>query len=526
MTVDLHPFDLGLIFGYFVIVLLIGFHFTHKRADAEDYFLAGRRLGWVVIGFSLFASNISSTTLIGLSGAAYLTGISISNYEWMAAVILVFFAVFFVPYYISSRVYTLPEFLERRFQPACRYYFSIVTLIGNVFIDTAATLFAGALVIQFFFPAIGMWEAALGLALVAGVYTAAGGLAAVVYTDVIQAIIILVGASALTLLAYHAIGSWEVVQVATPPEMLSMIRPLDDPTMPWLGLIIGVPILGFYFWCTNQFIVQRVLGARDIQQARWGVLFAGLLKLPVLFIMVFPGIMARLLYPDLERADLVFPTLVSDLLPIGVKGLVLAAFIAAIMSSIDSTLNSASTLITMDFVKKLRPRASSRQLAIVGRVATLVFMVVSVLWIQVVAEFSTLFGYLQSALAYLVPPVAAIFILGLFWKRASGAGALSGFIVGHAVSLATLLSQQFNDFPEVHFLILAGVFFGVAAVTVIIVSLMTAPPSPEQVRRYVWSKASVREVTQGLPPVSWYKDYRCQSVALLLLTACLVWVYR
>ncbi len=523
---NVSTFDIGVILVYFVVVLAIGLHFARRHAGTEDFFLAGRSLGWVAIGFSLFASNISSTTLMGLSGSAYATGISISNYEWMASIVLVFFAIFFVPYYLNSCVYTMPELLERRFRPACRYYFSGLTVLANVFIDTAATLYAGALVIGFFFPGIGLFEAAITLALIAGLYTAAGGLAAVVYTDTIQAVIILIGATAVTVLALQEAGSWTAVMAATPPEMMSVIRPLDDPTMPWLGLILGVPILGFYFWCTNQFIVQRVLGARDIMQARWGALLAGLLKLPVLFIMVFPGIIARQLYPDLARPDLVFPTLISEVLPVGLKGLMLAGLIAAIMSSIDSTLNSASTLITMDFVRKFKPGLSDERLAWIGRSATLAFMVISAAWVPVVAQASTIFAYLQSAIAYLMPPVAALFIMGLFWRRASGTGALAGMIVGHACSAGILIGQQVDAFPQVHFLVLAGILFFVACSVVALVSLMTDPPTKQQVRDYVYSSEVVAAATADLPTVPWYKDYRWQSAALILLTVWLVWTYR
>jgi SSS family solute:Na+ symporter len=475
----------------------------------------------------MFASNISSTTLVGLSGSAYDTGISISAYEWMATVVLVFFAIFFVPYYISSRVYTMPEFLERRFRPACRYYFSALTVIGNIFIDTAGTLYAGSLVIQHFFPNIALWQSALLLAFLTGIYTAAGGLTAVVYTDTFQAVILLIGAVALTLIALNVVGSWDEVVSATPPEMLSIIQPLDDPTMPWLGLMIGVPVLGFYFWCTNQFMVQRVLAARDIHHARWGALFVGLLKLPVLFIMVFPGIMARQLYPELPRPDMVFPTMVTGLLPVGLKGLVLAGFIAAIMSSVDSTLNSASTLVTMDFVKKIRPTLPDERLTTIGRITTITFMLISAFWVPIVAQASTLFAYLQSALAYVFPPVVAVFILGLFWKRATGTGALVGLIVGHVVTISTFVLQKFTTwFPPMHFLILAGIFLVVSMLVIIVTSWLTASPSPEQVQKFTWSKASVAQATKDLRLVPWYQDYRWHGAALLLLTAWLVWTYR
>ncbi len=522
---NLHPLDLGLIAAYFALVVFVGLRVTRRGAGSVDYFLAGRRLGWLVIGASLFASNISSTTLIGLAGAGYHTGISISNYEWMASVVLVVFAVFVIPLYLGARIYTVPEFFERRFNRACRRYFAAMTLIGNIFIDTAGTLFAGALVVQFFFPETPLWVAALTLALFAGLYTAAGGLAAVVYTDLLQAVVLLVGAGLVTAYALEAVGSWSAVLAATPESMLSVIRPLDDPTMPWSGLLVGVPVLGFYFWCTNQFIVQRVLGARDIRHARWGALLAGLLKLPVLFVMVFPGLMARLLYPELERPDLVFPTLVTDLLPLGIKGLVLAALLAAIMSSIDSTLNSASTLITMDFVKPWRPRTSERALVAIGRTATLAIMLFSALWVPVVARAATLFEYLQSSLAYLFPPVVGVFLVGLFWRRINGTGALAGLVVGHVASLTVFVLSQTTDWIDMHFLNLAGVFLAISAATACAVSLAGAPP-PERVREVTWSAARARELTRDLPPARGLADYRWQAAILLLLTAWLVWSYR
>lgn len=525
-VVNVQPIDVAVLVVYFALVIGVGIAVGRRRTSSADYFLAGRRLGWFVIGLSLFASNISSTTLIGLAGAGYHTGISISAYEWMASLVLVVFAIFVIPFYLSTRIYTVPEYFEKRFNAACRYYFSGLTIVGNIFIDTAGTLFAGAIVVQFFFPGTPLWFAALLLALFAGIYTAAGGLAAVVYTDVMQALVLLIGATLITYFALDAVGSWSAVVAATPPEMLSIIRPLDDPTMPWSGLVIGVPLLGFYFWCTNQFIVQRVLGARDIQQARWGALFAGLLKLPVLFVMVFPGLMARLLYPDLAQPDLVFPKLITELLPWGIKGLVLAGLLAAIMSSIDSTLNSASTLVTMDFVKRLRPSTADQRLVVIGRVTTIIVMLFSAFWVPVVARATTLFEYLQSSLAYLFPPVVAVFVLGLFWSRTNGSGALAGLLVGHVVALSTFVMAQATDWVTLHFLNLAGVFLAVTMLTTVIVSLITCDRGDVDKAVLTWTPKRAAEMVQELRRPNWYTDYRWQSAVLLILTAWLVWSYR
>ncbi len=524
---ELHTVDFVIVAAYFLVVFGIALHFAKGDSDTSDYFLAGRKLHWSTVGFSLFASNISSTTLVGLAGAAYATGISISNYEWMASVVLVFFAIFFIPCYLHSKLFTMPEFLELRFDRACRIYFSLLTIIGNIFIDTAGTLYAGCLVLGFFYPDLNLTTTAIVLALIAGVYTSVGGFAAVVYTDVLQAIVLLIGASIVTYLSFSSVGSWDEVMRQTPPEFLSLIRPSDDPVMPWTGLVLGVPILGFYFWCTNQFIVQRVLGARDVNHARWGALFGGLLKLPVLFIMVLPGIAARSLYPELENPDLVFPTLVTDLLPIGIQGLILAALLAAIMSSIDSTLNSASTLVTMDFVKVRHPEISDKGLAKVGRYCTLVFMTLSALWVPIVASAETLFHYLQSALAFLFPPIVAVFLLGFFLKRITAKAAFFGMLGGHLVSLLVfILRTQEIAFHSIHFLELSAVFLLVTSILCVGISLRGPAPDPTSLQDVTWSFASHRRACADVAKVPWYQDYKLQSVLLLVLTAVMVWSFR
>ena len=340
---SLQAVDYAMLIGYAVVVIALGLYFGRQHENASDYFLAGRRMIWPLIGISLFASNMSSTTLVGLAGEAYSTGIAVFNYESMAAVVLIFGVFFFFPALLRSGVYTLPEFLERRYDSRARSYFSLLTLFLNIVVDTAGSLFAGALVLQLLFPEIPLWQTVALLALLAGIYTMIGGLAAVMYTDAMQAILLLIGAIVIAVAAFGEAGGWSAVMSQAPAEMTSLLRPLDDPGVPWLGMVMGIPLLGFYFWCNNQFMVQRVISAKDVNHGRWGALFAGALKLPVLFIMVLPGTAAILIYPELPRPDLVFPTLMFDLLPTGLLGLVLAGFIAALMSQIDSTLNSAST---------------------------------------------------------------------------------------------------------------------------------------------------------------------------------------
>lgn len=517
-TLTLGYLDYVVIAGYFAIVLTIGLHTARRTRSSEDLFLAGRRLGWLPIGFSLFASNISSTTLIGLSGAAYAWGIAVSNYEWMAAFILVLFAIFFIPYYLNSRITTVPEFLERRFDRRSRLYFSGLTLFSNIVVDTAGALFAGAIVLKLFFPGLDMFSACLLLAALAGIYTAAGGLAAVVYTDVLQALVLLIGACLVSYYSFEQLDfCWASLVAQAPPEKLSLMLPLSDPNLPWLGTLVGVPILGFYFWCTNQFIVQRVLGARSIAHARWGALFAGLLKLSVLYIMVMPGVMAGVFLPGLDNPDLVFPTLVGTLLPVGLSGLVFAALLAALMSSIDSTLNSASTLLTMDFMQPERRRWSTQKVAWVGRACILLFMVLAAAISPLVGEFPGLFHYLQSALAYLVPPVAVIFLFGLFWRRTSATGAFATLLGGHAVS-ALLFTLSAFDVVKLHFTIVAGLLALVSSAIIVTASLATRPPTDQQVEQFTYH-ADRSKPTQGL---SWWQDYRLHSALLLFLACALV----
>lgn len=540
--------DLVMVLLYVVFIVGLGFYFAKRTGTTDDYFLAGRSLTWWLIGFSLFASNVSSSTLVGLSSAAFSSGISVYNYEWMAALILIVFLVFFLPFYLKTRVYTMPEFLERRFDQRSRYYFSALLIMMNIMIDTAAALYAGALVVQILYPQIPLWQSVVVLGILAGMYTIAGGLKAVVYTDAVQAVLLLIGASLVAVLSFNAIGgSWAAVVAAVPAADLSLVRPASDPVMPWPGVITGVFLLGFYFWATNQFMVQRTLAAKDLDHGRWGALFAGLLKLPIIFIMVLPGIFGRLLYPAAdypalaENPDLIFPMLMFDLLPVGVRGLIIAALMAAIMSSVDSTLNSASTMVTMDFIKKLKPKVPNHTLVIAGRIVTFVFMLLAILWAPQIVKFPNIWTYLQQMLSYLAPPIVACFFAGVFWKRANGHGAFAALVVGHLAAAfffglalsGSIIVQTHALSPEelqmatagtpvIHFLYLAPLLLVISLVALVVVSLATEKPDEEVVRALTWSPAILAEETPALARLAWYKNYRYQSAAMLVLIAMFV----
>lgn len=545
-------------------ILIIGYGLYHaKRNSSEEYFLAGRNMLWPIVGISLFAANISSSTLVGLAGDAFKTNTHVYNYEWLAAVILVFFAIFFLPFYLKSKVYTMPEFLERRYDRRSRYYFSFITIVGNVLIDTAAGLYVGNIVLKLMFPGLESWMIIVILAFAAAAYTIPGGLNSVIQTEVIQAILLVFGSCLLTYFAFSQVGGWSGMiaglnemaangelmnkSLKSADEVLSMVRPLGDEFMSWRGLLLGAPILGFYFWANNQFMVQRVLGAKTLNHGRWGALFAGLLKLPVIFIMVLPGTCAIILFSDLDLSAInytlpdgsictnlkdcpnaTYPVLLFQLLPTGILGLVLAGLLAAMMSSVSATFNSASTLITMDFVKQLSPGMSSQQLVRVGQISTLILVIFASAWAPMIERANSLWEYLQVVLAYIAPPVAATFILGLFWKRANGTGSIASLLFGFVFAIFGLFSLVYELWPafnEVHFLDRTVILFVLCMLINIGVSLATAPPPAEQVANYTWSTRLFKEETEELKDMPWYLNYRILAVLLLIVTALVVGMF-
>ena len=493
--------DIGVIVAYFAAVVVIGYFVSKQTSTGEDLFLAGRSLTWGFVGFSLFASNISSATLIGLMGAAYTSGIAVSSYEWMSGLSMIVLCFVFLPLYLRSRITTIPEFLELRYDRRCRLYFSAITILLSILIDTAGGLYAGAVVLRTFFPEIEIWQVCVGIGLFAGIYTAAGGLKAVVFTDLMQAIVLIVGCAVMSWLMFAELDySWaKVVESVPNEEHLSMVLPVGDEMLPWTGLMLGVPLLGFWYWVTNQYIVQRVLGAKNLAHAQWGTLLGGFLKLLPLFIMVLPGAMAISVVPDLDNGDKVFPVLATTILPVGVTGLVLAGLIAAIMSSVDSTLNSASTLIVHDFVLPKRPDTSKERIGWMGRITTLVLMTLAILWAPQIANFQGLWAYLQQAFSILVPPIVTIFLFGAFWRRGNADGAFWSLVVGHVIALSAFIANQFGYWPF-HFTTNVGIMTIVSSAIYVIVSLRTSPPDEEQVARTTWTPdIALAERVEGVP---------------------------
>ena len=368
-----------------------------------------------------------------------------------------------------------------------------------------------------------MWQTAIGLALIAGIYTAFGGLKAVVYTDAIQAVILIIGCTVMSFIVFGKLDySWSNVLASVPDGHFSVVRPLDDPGIPWPGLILGVPFLGFWYWSTNQYIVQRILGARSLNDARWGVILAGFLKIAPLFIMVFPGAMAISLFPGLENGDAVFPKLVTEVLPVGMVGIVLAGLVSAILSSVDSALNSSSTLVVMDFIQPNKPNLSDTDLAKYGRIATLVFMIVAALWAPQIQNFEGLWNYLQQMFSILVPPIAVIFLVGVFYKRGNGHGAFWTLVGGTLAGVIAFILEQY-DMWSIHYTINVGIMIALSTVIFVVVSLMTDPPTEEQISYLTFDSTYIDEGTEGFP---WYKNYKYQMAILAgVIFVIFIWLW-
>jgi solute:Na+ symporter, SSS family len=506
-------------------LILLGVLMSRRRLAPVDYFLASRATTWPVIGLALLASNMSSTALVGLAGGAYAMGISVYDYEWSAILVLVFFCVFLLPSIIRSQSYTMPEFLERRYDARVRLHFALLTLFLNIFVDSAGVLYSGSLVCQLLFPGWPLWLIVTLLAGAAGLYTILGGLRAVIYTEAVQAVVLMTGALLISIGAFTRAGGWHAVMNGVAPAALSLIRPIGDAGVPWPGLLLGIPLLGFYYWCTNQSIVQRMLSAKNIDHARWGALFAGLLKLPVLFLIVLPGTCALLLFPKLPRPDLVYPNLILRLLPAGLIGLVVAGFVAATMVSIASMLNSASTLITMDVIKHYKPGLSDSQVVRIGRVSTAGLLVIAVAWAPQLQLFPSLWQYLQAVLAYAVPPVVALFLVGMFWRGANATGAAVTMLVGSLCGFALFMINAVFHWTHFHFLYAAPILTMLDAAILVAVSRRHRM-APEGSHELPWKFDFSRAEQLRLKLVPIWQDYRVQAAALLALTAAVVIAFR
>lgn len=512
---------------YFAVIAGISYwSISQKKESASDYFLAGRNIGWFVVGTSILASNVGSEHVVGLSGTAANSGVVMGHYELHSWICLLLGWVF-VPFYIRSNVFTMPEFLEKRFNANARWFLSVVSLLSYILTKVSVTVYAGAIVIATFLG-FDFWTSALVLVIITGAYTVLGGMHAVAYTEALQAIVLLLGATLLTVLGLVEVGGWGNLVASVPAEKLNMFPPLSDPNFPWAGILFASPIVGIWYWCTDQYIVQRCLIAKNEQEARRGTIFAAYLKLFPFFIFLIPGLIAAALAAQgklqMESTDQAFPALVSTLLPSGLKGLIAGGLLAALMSSLASVFNSSSTLFTMDIYTKLKPQASQKELVSVGRVATTVVVLLGILWIPIMSGISgVLYQYLQSVQSYLAPPIAAVFLLGVFVKRINAKGAITTLIVGFLLGMVRIflelskdsLSGFLYDFATMNFLYFCIALFVFSILLLIIVSLLTEKPSEEQLKGLTFG--TTNEEDKAISRSSWTAWDVVHSVIVVVL---------
>jgi len=498
---QLESWDWVVVALYFVAVfgVAIGAAWRQKagRKTAGGYFLAGRNVGWFVIGASLFASNIGSEHLVGLAGAGASSGVALGQYEVQASLVMLLLGWLFVPFYLKSGVFTMPEFLERRYSPSTRWYLAVISIIGYVLTKISVTIYAGGIVFTTLMG-IDFWTGALIVVVATGIYTIFGGLRAVLYTDLLQAFVLIGGSFVVLFIGLDRLGGWDQMCQIAGSDMLSMWKPMSDPNFPWTGILFGAPIVAVWYWCTDQFIVQRVLSARNIDQARMGTIFGGYLKQLALFIFVIPGVIAFCLVQkgqlQMDQPDQALPTMVATLLPVGLRGLVAASLLAALMSSLSSVFNSCSTLVTWDIYRKLHPEASERMLVRVGQISTAVLVGLGLAWIPLMKHISSeLYLYLQSVQAYISPPIAAVFLLGIFCKRVNAKGAIASLVIGFVLGMGRLAAELKKGdildaygenwlyyYADINFMHMAALLFVVCSAILIVVSLLTRPESDEK----------------------------------------------
>ncbi|NHB69500.1 sodium:solute symporter [Perlabentimonas gracilis] len=535
-----------LVLGAFILlmILVIWWVVRQKEETSSDYFLAGRNAGWIAIGASIFASNIGSEHLVGLAGAGAETGMAMAHWEMQGWLILILGWVF-VPFYSRSKVFTMPEFLERRYNTASRNFLSIISLVSYVLTKVAVTVYAGGIVFKEVFGIeewMGIdffWIGAVGLVLVTGVYTVLGGMKAVLYTSVLQLPVLLLGSIVIVVVGLQELGGWNEMMTicgakvtAHGDSMTSLMRSHSDADFPWTGVLLGSAIIGFWYWCTDQYIVQRVLSGKDQKQARRGTIFGSYLKLLPVFIFLVPGMIAYALSQkgllELSSSDAAFSTLVSNLLPAGVRGIVVGGIIAALMSSLASLFNSSAILFTKDFYEKIRPESSEKHLVKVGRIATVVIVILGMLWIPVMRGIGqVLYAYLQDVQSLLAPGIASVFLLGVFWKRATPTagftGLLTGFILGMTRLVATIFANSLSPDSLFYKVILQPnwlhysiYLFFLCIVVIVLVSFVTKPADASKTVGLTYGSATAEQLAETR--ASWNKWDVINTIIILGIT--------
>jgi SSS family solute:Na+ symporter len=573
--------DWYVILAYFAVIAgLTWWSIKKSRDTTDDYFLASRNLGWFVVGASIFASNIGSEHLVGLAGSGAVSGVAMAHYELHAWCLLVLGWVL-IPFYVRSKVYTMPEFLERRFSPTARWVLSIISLVAYVLTKIAVGIFAGGVVFATLLPDVqvqigstvfnSFWVGSATVVLLTGLYTVLGGMRAVAYTEAMQTLVLVLGSVLVTGFGLARLGGWGELRAALDPDMFNLWKPLIPAGMegtwapvkeagriawyfngnyPWLGMLICAPVIGLWYWCTDQYIVQRALGAPNERQARRGTIFAAYLKLLPVFIFIIPGMIALALaksgrVPGLAPmvdasgrtvgsvAQAAFPLMIQQVLPVGVRGMVVAGLLAALMSSLAGVFNASSTLFTMDLYQKLRPGATQHRLVWIGRVATTVMVLIGLLWIPVIQGARGLYDYLQGVQGYLAPPIFTVFFLGVFMRRLNAKGCLAALVVGFLLGVFRLavdtpVSMRLAGFEHgysegsflwivnnIYFQYYSAFIFIVSIVVLVGVSYLTQPPRQEALSGLTF--ATISEEQRRTSRRSWGRRDVIASAGVLLV---------
>ncbi len=537
-TLTIPAFDVAIILLYMVGILTIGLLSVRRiKITGNVFFLAGRSLSWPFVGAALFASNISTIHLVGLTASGYNEGLVWGNFEWMASYTLILLSLVFAPFYFRTRIATLPEFLERRYSPASRSFLAFMAIVAALFIHIGMSLYAGAAVFQRFFG-INVVTSIVIISTVVGIYTVLGGLRAVVITETVNTVILILGALlilafSLAALPSHGIHSVEQFRAAAKPEQLSMLHTHDSAGLSWYAVLLGYPILGIWYWCTDQTIVQRVLGARSSEDAQLGPLFAGFLKILPVFLLVLPGVIAYVLFHDIigHESNQTLPVLIEQLIPTGVRGVITAAVLAALMSAVAAALNSIGTLVAVDIVARLRPSTSDRAQVTIGRVSSVVVMLLAMAWSTQGGRYSSIFEAINAIAADLAPPITVVFLWGVLWRRGTKQASLytliSGFTMG-AIAFILDLPAFGTEKIVTHrwgipFMMQAWWMFCICSVIYVVVTLLTPAPAPESVDGLTWDHplaAVTQERLKGL------RDPRLIAAVLAVTVGALYYIFR
>jgi len=516
------------LFGIVGLGLLAWFRRKKSTSAASAYFLAGGTLRWPVIGLALFSANISTVHLVSLAQEGYVNGLAYGNFEWMAAFLLITLSFFFAPFYIRSRVATLPDFLERRYSRACRDWLAVMSIFSAVFIHIGFSLYTGAVVLKGLFG-IDINLSIIITAALTGVYTIVGGLLAVVMTESVQTIILIGGSMCVLVAGLISVGGWSGLTASVDPVKLTILRTAaETPSLPWYSVFLGYPVIGLWYWCADQTIVQRVLGAKDEANARLGPLFTGFIKILPVFLFVLPGLIANGLVhkgklPAIADSADTYSVLINHLLPVGLKGVLAAALLAALMSTVSGALNSISTLFSLDLYKRWRPKTSERGLTHIGRVVTFIGMVVAILWSPLLSHYQSIFQGINALICYIAPPITAVFVWGVFWRRASAAGAYATLSVGSALGLIVFFLDWFKDRTgwNIPFMMATFYLFLICSAVLVVVSHLKPHQHTAESQSLVWTSPleALRSRRAGL------FDYRLVAFVLFVVIAALYVIF-